>query len=481
MHRSSLPWPRRVAFVLLGLVVFGSASVVASCSGPSVDADTPLDEPSVVPDDLAARAPEDASIPALVVDLAGEPVFDPTLVAPMMPAQLQILDLLYDGLTTWDAEAATWRQALATEVTESPDGTTWTFTLADDAAFSDGTPLTAVDVKRSLEAATADRAGLPALRLDLVDEIVVVDGQHVAIVLEHPDQNLPVVLSSPLFGVTPAGDLDGRVGSGPYVFRDASHLEPITDQTLPEIVLAALDADVAFAAPDSTGDRSSSVLVEVHFALNTRSPKLSDRSVRGLVQRAIRQDAFIEVFGGAAVPIDTLDPAGVTCAPSCSGEVQATTAELPELFVDYVIDDTGREAELAALVAQQLRFAGITASARPHTLEEFVDLVSAGGHEVYRTGWVGLAAEADGMLEPYLSGSADNVSGYSDDAFDELVRTARASGRAADYRSATEVLEADAVVIPLVRLTRQLVVSEGLNGVSLRPDGTFDVAGLVRR
>jgi oligopeptide transport system substrate-binding protein len=73
-------------------------------------------------------------------------------------ASINVVEQLFVGLVDVDDETAEVRPELATGWTVSPDGTVYTFTLRSDAAWSDGHPVTAEDVRygilRSLDPAT---------------------------------------------------------------------------------------------------------------------------------------------------------------------------------------------------------------------------------------------------------------------------------------------------------------------------------------
>ena len=58
---------------------------------------------------------------------------------------------VYETLTRWDPDQGAVVPVLATAWTSNEAGTEWTFTLRQDVTFHDGTPLTAHDVKASLD------------------------------------------------------------------------------------------------------------------------------------------------------------------------------------------------------------------------------------------------------------------------------------------------------------------------------------------
>lgn len=144
----------------------------------------------------------------------------------------------------------------------------------------------------------------------------------------------------------------------------------------------------------------------------------------------------------------------------------------------YVADDSGREGRLAQDLVTQLQTAGIAASATGYGLDDFVDVVGRGEFDLVRTGWVGLFGSPDSQLARHVSTSPDNISGYADASFDQLMASARATGDPEDYADAGNALFDDAVVLPFARLQIRALVGDRVEGLELRTDATFDVAKL---
>lgn len=102
------------------------------------------------------------------------------------------MSLIYDGLVDYDENGAL-VGAIAESWTSSPDVTEWTFTLRADARFSDGSPVTAEDVKWSIDRMRAGdiMKGL----LSNVSEVAIADPSTVKITLSAPSRALPLALS----------------------------------------------------------------------------------------------------------------------------------------------------------------------------------------------------------------------------------------------------------------------------------------------
>ena len=121
----------------------------------------------------------------------------------------------------------TFENDLATGYSLSEDGLTWTFTIRDDAYFTDGEKLTASDVAFTLETAKAAQG---AVDLTYMESAVAQDDATVVITLTRPTSIFLNTLAS--VGIVPehAYDADygsNPVGSGPYVFVEWKRQEQL--------------------------------------------------------------------------------------------------------------------------------------------------------------------------------------------------------------------------------------------------------------
>ncbi len=187
------------------------------------------------PDDEALARPSDSD----VVLSGGAPLsWDPAAIADGTSAQ--VLAQLYEGLTVLDAGSVL-RPALAESWRVEDEGRRLVFQLRDGLTFSDGTPLTAQDVKRSwlrvldpgdpspLWSVLGDVAGASAYaRGDGSADAVGLhaDGQTLRVDFERPSSFFPAIAAVPTLAVVPPGvddvadgPADGSefVASGPYV------------------------------------------------------------------------------------------------------------------------------------------------------------------------------------------------------------------------------------------------------------------------
>ncbi len=187
-----------------------------------------------------------SSLPARRVDAAGPDLrylggeaktLDPAFISDA--SDVQLLLQLYAGLTRLDEQGEPY-PSLAESWSVSDDGARYTFQLRDGLTFSDGSPLTANDVRRSwlrmldpglhstapdvlsvISGATERLAGGPedGVGVEAPDSLTLV------VQLRHPAAYFPAITATPATFVVPRSAdgssdwqrVDGFVGSGPYV------------------------------------------------------------------------------------------------------------------------------------------------------------------------------------------------------------------------------------------------------------------------
>ncbi|GAA3044181.1 ABC transporter substrate-binding protein [Kitasatospora albolonga] len=133
------------------------------------------------------------------------------------------LSLVYAGLTKLD-EKGDAVPALAASWSYSPDGGSVTFKLRPGLTFSDGAPLDATAVKKSLDRGRTAPKSLVAPQLASVKEITAPDPQTVVLQLAKPDYQIPnllagktgMVVNPAAFEADAAALATKPAGSGPF-------------------------------------------------------------------------------------------------------------------------------------------------------------------------------------------------------------------------------------------------------------------------
>ena len=125
-----------------------------------------------------------------------------------------VLSLVYEGLFVLSNRFEP-EPVLCEQFAVSETGKFYIFTLCKDAAFSDGSPVTAADVVASLEAAKdSDYYGS---RFSKVAEFAARDERTVTVSLYYPYENLPLLLDVPIVKASTVKQ-ETPIGSGPYAF-----------------------------------------------------------------------------------------------------------------------------------------------------------------------------------------------------------------------------------------------------------------------
>lgn len=169
--------------------------------------------------------------------------------------------LIQSTLITTDADLS-FKNDLATSYEASEDGMTWTFTIRDDAKFTDGTPLTAKDVAFTINGILNAEAS--ECDMSMVKEAVAKDDATVVISMEKPFNALLYTLA--VVGIVPEhayGDTygDNPIGSGRYLLEQWDKGQQVILKANPDyygeapkierVVVVFMEEDASLAAAQS--------------------------------------------------------------------------------------------------------------------------------------------------------------------------------------------------------------------------------------
>jgi ABC-type transport system substrate-binding protein len=345
---------------------------------------------------LAVRAGGDDGSPAvraggtLRVGVVGLGSLDP--LDAREPVDVMVADQVFDTLVAYDPGTLEPRPGLAAAWDVNPEQTVFTFRLAEAATFHDGSPVTAADVKFTLERIAAKGSDSPLLaQLEAVAGFGAFrDGsapglagvetpavKQVVVRLDRPFATFPAALGHPGFGVVPQVKVielgtafkDRPVGSGPFKVSAvsgeevqlarapraggrAAHLDGmrlVRFETTDAAYQAFLKGDVD-VAPVPPGHADTEVsprgqlearpyLGVVFYAMNLKSPDLADARLRQAVSLAIdRQRIVAEVYKGEVEVATGLVAAGVpgraadSCGERCEYNPDRAKVLLAEAF-----------------------------------------------------------------------------------------------------------------------------------------------------
>ncbi|WUH94420.1 ABC transporter substrate-binding protein [Streptomyces sp. NBC_00433] len=384
----------------------------------------------------------------------------------------------YDS-ATWNVFYNTFQMLLTYQrgsTTPSPDAAkechytdasvvTYQCTMRGDQKFSNGDPMTAQDVKFSVDRMQKiNWAAGPATLISGVKSVDAPDDKTVVFHLKAPDATFPAKLATPAAAIVDkkvyAADKPYTgfrlVGSGPYTlnsfvqakqgdFSKNSHytgslkvnnsaieLKLFTDPHKMESALRAGSIDVMARtlSPDQIGTLLSSNDPDVKLTespggearflfLNTDSPELKNVAVRRAMAQIIDRQAITrDVYKRTADPLYSVIPQGITThtnsfyntykdpsVPAAKALLHdADITEKVPLTINYRRDDGGtmNEAE-AKTIAQQLNASGLfDVTTKSEQWNTFLKKATQHEYDVFALSWLPDFPDPDNYIAPFF-------------------------------------------------------------------------------
>jgi peptide/nickel transport system substrate-binding protein len=454
----------------------------------------------------------------------------------------RIDELLFDALVRRDEHFNL--QPWLAERWEIPDPLTYIFHLRPGVRFHDGRPLTARDVKWTLDSMTSGKVrSAKASTYQYVQRIDTPDDRTVVIHLSQPFATLLWNLSDGAFGVVPYGSDESfnraPIGTGPFKFvsleqdkeviiarnddywHGAPSLERVRFTVVPETTTRALElrkgsADVAINA--LTADmvvaerRDPRLRIEVapgtiytYIALNLRDPILKDVRVRQALAYAIDRGPLIHyLWRDLAEPARSILPpqhwafdpnaAAYNYDPARAGQLLDAAgyrAARDGIRFHLALKTTTEESNrlLSVVLQQQLRAVGIALDIRSYEFATFYSDVVKGQFQLF-TGlrWIGGNQDPDIFEAVFHSASFPphrfNRGFYSNPRVDALINQGRSeldqAKRKRIYGEVQEILNRDLPYIHLWYFDNVLVHSTRVADLQLNPSGNYDFLATAR-
>lgn len=474
-------------------------TLLAGCA-PS---DLPEEDTAILPAQSGESPTEEQSFLPEMLALPYDPAQSLDPVACPEGMQQVVGSLLFEGLFRLD-ETFTPQPWLCESYTYAPETARYVFTLRE-AVFSDGSPLTAADVKATLDRAKASQRY--GARLAAVTSVTARD-MEVTVTLSSPNTSFPALLDIPIIK---KGTESTPMGTGPYFFsqeENGAYLiasqswwrgEP---QPTERIALTEADGhdamlyrftsrDVQLICADLTGNRTVSITGNAEsrearttifqfVGINTR--RLEDPALRCALSLGIHRENIVEAYlSGHGIPAQLpLSPASPlypshmesTCSTESFTAALAACA-LPDRPLRLVVNgENDFKVAIAHSIAESYTAAGVETEVAVLPWEEYLADLAAGNFDLYY-GEVRLTADWDlGAL--LRSGGALNYGGWADPQTDQLLANYAASADpAADMEFLCGRLKMQAPILPVcfksVTVLTQAEVFEGLSPTAADP------------
>ncbi len=428
------------------------------------------------------------------------------------------------------------------ETYEIEDDLTWDMTIKEGVTFHNGDPLTAEDVKFTLERVANDESLREHSHYRNIEEVEVIDDHHFKIHTYDPEPILLNRLSRIGSGILPKNYieehgwdhfLENPVGSGPYQLdtwdRDSQVvLEPYEDyhegkveewekvvfRVIPEestriAELLTGGVDIISNVPDhewnrieeNDGTGLGSVpgkgVAQLLVRHNEEYPT-SDPRVREAIDLAIDNKVLAEdVLGGAAIPVRSRITPGNTAAneelydtylydPERAKELLAEAGYADGLEITiHGTTPTSKARDVQEMIAAMLSEVGITVNLDLMEASSFVELRNAFAYEdMYFATFGNSMSDAMIGVDMNRSSRALESHGYINEEVDDLIEKAEVNmdldERSKQLQRVQEIFAEDR---PLIYLYNE-VVYYGVNDridFTPRADGMYSIQDIVRK
>jgi oligopeptide transport system substrate-binding protein len=435
---------------------------------------------------------------------------------------LNVVHELYAGLTRFSGTGV--EPDLARSWDTSENGLVWTFHLRKGIRWSNDSPITAEDFRRSWLRALSPRTGSAFARAEMQNirgarayrvtgtgavAVEAVDDHTLRITLGHPVPWLDQQVAWPVFFPVPRS---GDVTSGPFrlASRTAGRLvlersfnywdvsavkprrlvlttsAPRADGVLPRGLASPGFPWIDTVGPPAPGAHGLSTLATGLLWLVTKGTPLADLGTRHYV-------AWVLAHLDLGSPPTSLIPDGIPGAGTINSHAPVSVPPRPatlRLTLAYTPQDRSGSKVVAALRRSEalLRSFGIELDFRPAaTLAGLVHLAgppAEPGIDLVVLGWSSEFFDAYNTLDLFPCGSAFNVARWCNPAYDALmaraVRTLDERKRREIERRLVELLHDGVPAIPLYSASDHFSLGSGVGGFSWSPIGIYELMGMTR-
>jgi len=453
------------------ILVLGLTVSLSACDQPAAPPDLSVSQP-----DVSQSEPADT----LPLTLA---IYENQSLHPILSndrVNLTLAPLIYEALFQLDPSFTPHKQ-LCEQFTRDDTGLIWTITLRRDAVFSDGTPLTAAHVVRSLELARSP-ASRYAGRFSSVSAISAVGDYELTITLSRPNTALSALLDIPIV----LGDGPRPLGTGPYALTQgednelslvprsgASATIPLTTVTRTRELTAAFErGDLSVICTDPSGTDSPAysgtyrtvdydTTSLVYLGFNTGRSSFSSASDRTAAAAALDRGSLVSAaWSGHAQPTTLpFHPASPLYdesiarqfpTPDTAQDLISRSKLSSRAFTLIVNTENSSRVSAAHLIARQLEQAGVNVNVSPLPWADYLSALSKGLFDLY-LGEVALTADFD-LTDLISSGGTLNYSRWRSTRADELLRVFLSVPEQARPQAASQLSSYLAEQMPIVPL-----------------------------
>lgn len=419
-----------------------------------------------------------------------------------------------DGKTTDPGIATAWEYDAAAH--------TWTFTLRDDATFSDGSPLTSKDVAFSVDV-WQDGANFGSLYAG-IDSVSTPDAHTVVFQMTGPETTLPILMTWTSAAIYPE-DFGGRsaeeffqkpVGAGAFAVESWStggeivlaanehYYEPVgvdrvviktvTDANQGAALIESGQADISEYLAAADAGIYGEALVPLppsqieHLSFNTTRTPLDDPALRRAIAAAVDYPELIEgAFKGYGVEAQGILPSTIgnwaaPTEPAVAYDLDAARAALDEVAdvpasLEVVYDAANQTDNVVAqILKEDLAEIGIDLTLSPLETGTFLDRAYGGDADLVLWSYGAISPD---VVDPFgwILGTGWLYSGFDTTALaEQFTAYTAAETDAAKQQIASQMQDAANRDVPAVALAEFQVlyaVADRVDGFAATPWGMY--------
>ena len=442
----------------------------------------------------------------------------------------EVLFNVFEGLLKPDSEGNI-VPAVAKSYTVSDDMLTYTFAIRDNVKFHNGNPVTAEDVKYSIEK-SAGMTGEESLiaAFSNIESVDIKSDGSVAIRLKEIDVDFPTYIANCNASIIPKDNADPAVnpiGTGPYMYVSRSPQENLVFKRFDEYWgTPANIADVTFKiVPDAdsivmnlmggsvdmfahlTSSQANQLtkgfnklegtmnLVQALYLNNDFEP-FKDANVRRALCYGIDVKEILDLTSdGRGTPIgSSIFPAFKKYYEDLSGAYPHDTDKARELlsaagypngfsFTITVPSNYQPHIDTAQVIVEQLGRIGVTAEIELVEWNTWLsDVYSGRNYEATVIGVDASSMTARALLERFNSAADNNFINFSNDEYDALyekvIVTAAEDEQVKLYKEMARILSDEAANVYIQDMAEFVALSDKFDGYKFYPLYVLDIASL---
>jgi len=445
----------------------------------------------------------------------------------------EILFNLFEGLLKPDSEGNI-VPAVAESYDVSEDGLVYTFTIREGVKFHNGNPVTAEDVKYSIEK-SAGMTGEESLiaAFSVIKDVTILDEKTVAITLSEVNVDFPTYIANANASIIPADNADpdnNPIGTGPYMYVSRSpqeniivkkfdeywgtpaNIENVTFKVISDgdsIVVSLLGGSVdmyAHLTIDQVNQLTQGFnklegtmnLVQALYLNNAVEP-FDNEDVRKALCYAIDEQGILDLTseGKGTIIGSSMFPAFKKYYKDLSGAYPHDVEKAKELlasagypngfkFTITVPSNYEPHINTAQVIAEQLKEVGVTADIQLVEWSTWLSEVYAGRN--YESTVIGVDASsmtARALLERFNSEADNNFVNFSDAEYDDLyakvIKTTDEAEQVELYTRMEEILSERAANIYIQDMAEFVALSEKFDGYKFYPLYVQDIASIYKK